>query len=188
MIPLDLDDPRSKISGNVDIKEQLKQQGIIIIYQQQIEESSQTTDIQLQNAMKSDNHIIVVEPEGLGEMVSMWITIGNFLHKLTIISGLGVITSACIFKKPYICCCLCITNIFSATLYSLAWQFDPYTKYRVEKNPKKKARFAVLVSSQNPTVLIKDKTQFRNFCRITLTISATSVCLWNFYKFYKMKV
>ncbi|XP_067136653.1 transmembrane protein 11-A, mitochondrial-like [Centruroides vittatus] len=190
-IPLNIDDPRSTLSGCTDLKEQLKQQGIVIIHQHPKDEKVlQTEDIEFQKAMETGKHIIVIEPEGLGEMASMWITFGNFFHKMNIIMSLGTITSAYIFKKPYVCCSLCAFTVLSSIVYTLTWQFDPCTNYRVEKNPKKIARFAMLVSNQNPTVLILKKDRLKSFARLTMTISATSICLWNFYKFYsgKMKI
>lgn len=63
------------------------------------EYSTQYFSMELEKALESCCCIIVIEPNPLGEETARWITVGNYLHKTAVISGVTSIISGKDTKK-----------------------------------------------------------------------------------------
>lgn len=58
-------------------------------------------EMELDRALDAGCSIIVIEPSQLGDETARWITVGNYLHKTAVITGLGsIVTGKLIFKFP----------------------------------------------------------------------------------------
>jgi hypothetical protein len=100
---------------------------------------------------------IVIENTSLGDEISHWIYLGNFLHKTSVISGLLCITmnAAQLYWTPAVI----VPGLLSVgcmALYMLSWQFDPCCKYQPETDPFRLKGFPIhALRSCSPLVLVK---------------------------------
>ncbi|KAJ7304272.1 hypothetical protein JRQ81_011813 [Phrynocephalus forsythii] len=69
-----------------------------------------------------------------------WISVGNCLHKTTVLAGITFFLSPLALPRYFSCSIslpvgvLCVA---SCTIYGISWLFDPCGKYQVEDNPSK---------------------------------------------------
>ncbi|XP_067124769.1 transmembrane protein 11, mitochondrial-like [Centruroides vittatus] len=176
-------------SSIAEIKDKLKQQGIFIVFSDHVnwDGTSETADNEMERAMGLGARIIIIEPPDIGEMASVWIVFGNFLHKLIIVSGLSTLATAYYWpEKPFLYGSLGTFTFLCTSIYGFAWQFDPCSKYKVEKDPVNRSNLPLhYVSTRCPTVLIKESSYWKTFCRIVVPVSAIGLCAWNLYKLHK---
>ena len=57
------------------------------------ENSQDQFEMELEKALEDSYEIIIIEPSQLGKDTQLWISMGNCLHKTSVLSGLGSIVS-----------------------------------------------------------------------------------------------
>lgn len=114
--------------------------------------SQQYFVLELERALDAECEIIVIEPTQLGDETARWISVGNYLHKIAVVSGFGAIAAGnfllillllcytnlfVIFvgllwpDNPLICAPLGAFSLLCTGLYTASWQFDNCVKYQV---------------------------------------------------------
>merc|ERR1712150_111061 len=101
----------------------------------------------------------------LGEETARWISVGNLLHKIAVISGFGAFSLGFILSdRRYLPLPLGITSLFCSTLYTMSWQFDPCSQYRVEKSKSHERKNKEITSKKAIVTLIrKNNVQVNSF-------------------------
>ncbi|XP_026977266.1 transmembrane protein 11, mitochondrial-like [Sagmatias obliquidens] len=97
----------------------------------------------------------------ISEDFGRWITVGNCLHKTTVLAD-----TACLFTplappldySHYISLPAGVLSLASCTLYGISWQFDPCCKYLVEYDAYRLSRLPLhtLTSSTLVVLVLKD--------------------------------
>nr|XP_058931913.1 transmembrane protein 11, mitochondrial-like [Kogia breviceps] len=97
----------------------------------------------------------------ISEDFGRWITVGNCLHKTTVLAD-----TACLFTplappldySHYISLPASVLNLACCTLYGISWQFDPCCKYLVEYDAYRLSRLPLhtLTCSTLVVLVLKD--------------------------------
>lgn len=58
------------------------------------EYSPESFEVELDRALEAGCSMVVIEPTQLGDETARWITVGNYLHKTAVVSGLGAIVTS----------------------------------------------------------------------------------------------
>lgn len=87
---------------------------------------------QLDLALEANAPIIIIEPIRLGDETSRWIAVGNFLHKSTVLAGIGATATCGLFPNRWLIYApQAILSIGCFAVYTISWQSDPCCKYQV---------------------------------------------------------
>ncbi|CAK9299869.1 unnamed protein product [Gordionus sp. m RMFG-2023] len=105
---------------------------------------NRTSETDLEAAFDSKKPVILIYDKPLGDYTARWITFGNFIHKMAVISGLSsLIIQPFLLKKIYprlknkilstsIPILMSQINIDSKDkVYTLFWSWDPCCKYQI---------------------------------------------------------
>ena len=101
---------------------------------------------ELERAFDHGCETIVIEPCRLGEETARWIVIGDYLRRISILTGVSSIVTG-LFSSSFsstLHYSLLTTSLSFSGLHTLSWQSDICSSYRVEPNPE-----AVLSRIQN---------------------------------------
>ncbi|XP_065220730.1 transmembrane protein 11-A, mitochondrial [Planococcus citri] len=95
--------------------------------------SAEYFEQELEKALDNNCDIIVIEPVRLGEETVHWIKVGNYLHRIAVISGIpSICINVAFYRNHYaVTVPLTVMSVFCAGLYMISWQFDPCCKYQV---------------------------------------------------------
>lgn len=147
---------------------------------------------ELDRAIDAGVDVILIEPEQLGEDTARWISLGNCLHRTTLVtSSISVLATICWEEKPYIYCPLSGLCIFCASFYHFSWKADPCSNYRTAHPSEFQDKLIQITgSSVPPVVLIRKKTvpspyNAKLCVHATLAILATTLSAWKLYKWIK---
>ncbi|XP_060063516.1 transmembrane protein 11, mitochondrial-like [Ylistrum balloti] len=143
-------------------------------------------ELELERASAAQTKTIIIEPCKLGDMTARWITVGNCLHKTSVLSGLS--SMACMYFYPDHSCVyfpLGLVSVTFAGVYAVSWQFDPYCKYQVEHNVHRLEKLPLHnIASSNPIVLIRRDDNRRKVLHNFVALTATGLCAWKIYKLF----
>ncbi|KAL1491142.1 hypothetical protein ABEB36_011784 [Hypothenemus hampei] len=140
--------------------------------------------IELEKALDSCCSIIVIEPTELGEETARWISVGNTLHKLAVVSGVSSLVTGCLWPQLFAPQApLGIFSVLCTGLYTASWQFDHCVKYQVERDQKKLARLPILnaLASTSPIVLVRKDDTRRKILHCTVSLVAAAMCMYRLY-------
>lgn len=139
---------------------------------------------ELDQALDMETETIVIEPIELGLETARWISVGNFLHKTSVVCGLATAAFSHSNKLQVLLPLGC-TSFICAGVYLISWQFDPCCKYQVEKDMRNVGKLPLhkLVSS-SPVVLVRKDDSRRKILHNTLALLSISICCWKIYKSY----
>lgn len=139
---------------------------------------------ELDEALELETGTIVIEPIRLGAETARWITVGNFLHKTSVLTG-GICLLTLRTNKAYLILPLGFTSVVCAGVYMISWQFDPCCKYQVETDIRRLDRLPLhKLGSSSPVVLVRKDDTRRKILHNTLAVAALSVCCYKMYKWY----
>uniref|UniRef100_A0A1B0GI64 Putative morphoproteinis regulator n=1 Tax=Lutzomyia longipalpis TaxID=7200 RepID=A0A1B0GI64_LUTLO len=112
-----------------------------------------------------------------------WITVGNLLHKTSVVSGIASIATGCLLPKRFIITFpLCVVSIIFTSLYTVSWHYDPCCQYQVEKDRKTLERITMQgKDTALPVVLVYSENTVQCYVQRTVTILAAAFCAWRFY-------
>ncbi|CAG0901321.1 unnamed protein product [Darwinula stevensoni] len=148
------------------------------------ENSQEQFEMELEKALEDSYEIIIIEPSQLGKDTQLWISMGNCLHKTSVLSGLGSIISAYVWPgKTCTFMPLAILSLVCAGLYTLSWQTDPCVAYQVEQNAGKVER----LSAGSCVVLVRKKTTPRIILHSTISMLAACTCAWRFFYLFRKR-
>lgn len=140
---------------------------------------------ELDRALEVETQTIVIEPIKLGLETARWITIGNGLHKISVLSGLGCLVASAVVKERAVVLSLGFTSFICAGVYAASWQFDPCCKYQVENDIRRLDRLPLhKLSTSSPIVLVRKDDNRRKILHNTIAMAAVSLCCWKLYKWY----
>ena len=143
---------------------------------------------QLEVALESNVQYIVIEPIQVGNEISSWIRVGNFLHKSSVFSGLLCLSAPLALPtrfKLYTVIPLTSINLLCTGLYDLSWQYDPCCKYQVETRSRQLERLQLqALSMSNPVVLVRRDDKYRKRLHNFLTVCVLSYWSWKVIKWY----
>jgi len=127
---------------------------------------------ELEAALSQGTETIVIEPARLGEETSRWISVGNCLHKTSVIAGItGIICAFSWPDRPLLYFPITCLSFASTTIYVISWQGDACCKYQVESNPNNIPRLRGLNSS-SPVVLVRRDDTARKILQTVITLSS----------------
>ena len=82
--------------------------------------------LSLSLSLSFENSVLIIEPEALGDEVLRWISVGNFVHKMAVLSGAaGLLLSLVFPSKVQLTAPLVLTSALATGVYNVSWQFDP---------------------------------------------------------------
>ena len=102
---------------------------------------------------------IIIEPSKLGEETARWITVGNCLHKTSVIAGVAGMTAGLVWPdRGLVYFPMCFLSTVCAGVYMISWQFDPCCKYQVEYDTKCLQKLPLQkLTSSSPVVLMRTR-------------------------------
>lgn len=145
-------------------------------------------EYELEQALEAQYKYIVIEPTRIGDETARWITVGNCLHKTTVLAG-----TACLFTplalpldySHYISLPAGVLSMACCTLYGISWQFDPCCKYQVEYDAYKLSRLPLhTLTSSTPVVLVRKDDLHRKRLHNTIALAALVYCVKKIYELY----
>eukprot|EP00794_Sanderia_malayensis_P008841 gene8841-9789_t len=143
---------------------------------------------QLEDALEDEITYIVIEPSRVGNETSKWILLGNFLHKTTVLAGLGCLSSGLLLPtkyRNYICIPLGVMSLSSVLIYGMSWQYDPCCKYQVEHNPRTLEKLHIdNLNLSSVVVLTRRDDKYRKRLHNCIALAVASYFGWNLYKWY----
>lgn len=151
--------------------------------------SCEILEEQLESAFESRVHHIVIEPRVIGDEVLKWITVGNFLHKTSVISGAISLLSPLLFRGKYkynVALPLGGVNLLCMTLYNFSWQHDPCCKYQIESNADQLGQLQLhAISSHSPVILVRRDDRYRKRIHDLFAVCVAGSIGWTIYMYYK---
>ena len=138
---------------------------------------------QLEFAIDSKINTIIIEPTKLGRETASWIALGDWIKWLSITTGLGSLVSNFAWpEKPLIYVPLGITSFILGAVYTVSWQFDPCSRYRMEADPSKLQCLPVCnLGSSSPVVLMRRR-GFPSFMHSVICLTSLSYSTWQLFK------
>ncbi|XP_057651124.1 transmembrane protein 11, mitochondrial [Diorhabda carinulata] len=144
--------------------------------------------MELEKALESCCSIIVIEPTQLGDETARWISFGNYLHKMAVITGFTSIISGFAWPESFAPQApLSIISTLCTGLYTASWQFDHCVKYQVERDIGKLSRLPILgaLTVASPVVLVRKDDSKRKILHSVVTLAAASLCIYRLYRTMK---
>lgn len=143
-------------------------------------------DTELEFALNQQYPMIMIEPKVLGDQISKWIRVGNFIHKSSVLCSLGCLASP-LFLPPnnrtIVSMTLGGTSLLLTALYDISWQFDPSCKYQVEYDSHNLVKVPLeRLTSPSPIVLVYKDDKYR---KILHNVGSFAVCIYMGYKAYQ---
>lgn len=143
---------------------------------------------QLEDALEEGIPYIIIEPSRIGDETTKWIQMGNFLHKTTVLAGLGCLTTGLTLPnryKNFIHIPLGAMSLSSVILYTASWQYDPCCKYQVENDRRTLESLHIDNLSSNSVVVLKRRDdKYRKRLHNFIALMVASYFGWNVYKWY----
>lgn len=143
-------------------------------------------DLELEHALSFHYSMIVIEPKALGDQVSRWIRVGNFLHKTSVVCGLGCLFSPLVLppnSRTNLSITMGSASLLLAAVYNMSWQYDPCCKYQVEYDSHNLAKVPLeSLTTPSPVVLVYKDDKYRKRLH---NITAVAVCIYMGYKAYQ---
>jgi len=148
--------------------------------------ASEYFESELEQALETCIRTIIIEPSKLGDETARWITVGNCLHKTSVLCGLGCLVTGITWPdKGLVYFPLGFCSIVCAGVYTVSWQFDPCCKYQVEYNSHRLQRLPLHnLTSSSPVVLVRKDDTRRKILHNLLAGLSTAYCAWRFYDWY----
>lgn len=151
--------------------------------------SGEILEEQLESAFESRVPHIIIEPALIGDEVSKWITVGNFLHKTSVISGfLSLLTPLlCPTKyRHHISLPFSGINLLCMTLYNVSWQHDPCCKYQIEGNTDQLEHLQLqTLTSTSPVILVRRDDKYRKRMHNMFAVCVAGCIGWTIFSYYK---
>lgn len=140
---------------------------------------------ELDQALEVQTETIVIEPVKLGAETARWIAVGNFLHKVSVLSGLSCLVTSIRTDRAYIILPLGITSFVCAGVYMVSWQYDPCCKYQVETDLRRLEKIPLhKLSSSSPVILVRKDDSRRKILHNTIALAAITLCCLKMYRWY----
>ncbi|XP_006875436.1 PREDICTED: transmembrane protein 11, mitochondrial-like [Chrysochloris asiatica] len=145
-------------------------------------------EYKLEQALETQYKYIVMEPTRIGDETARWITVGNCLHKTTVLAGTACLCTPLTLPLEYfhyISLPAGVLSLACCTLYGIAWQFDPCCKYQVEYDAYKLSRLPLhTLTSSTPVVLVRKDDLHRKRLYNTIDHAALAYCIKKIYELY----
>lgn len=142
-------------------------------------------EYELDQALDLQTEAIVIEPVKLGVETARWISVGNFLHKTAVLSGLTCILTSAKFNRLSIILPFGVLSVTCAGIYLISWQTDPCCKYQVETDVTKIERLPLhKLSSSSPIILVRKDDQRRRILHNAIALTSLALCSYKVYKLY----
>lgn len=132
---------------------------------------------ELERAFEEEAELIIIEPKYLGDEVSRWITLGNFLHKASVISGILCFGFQRFDKERYyLIIGLGTFSSLCAISYAVCWKGDPCCKFQVADQVPDLERMVANLTSANPVVLVRKNDNRRKVLHNIVATLSGIVC------------
>jgi len=144
---------------------------------------------ELETALESRCSVLIIEPEALGDEVLRWISVGNFVHKMAVLSGgAAFLLSLCFPAKVQVAAPVVCASALATALYNVSWQFDPASKFQPFSPTRHGAKLPQLplhlLQSPNPVVLVRRNDYARKILHTSVTVVVSGLLLWNVCRKY----
>ena len=148
--------------------------------------ASEYFENELEQALDNEVNYIIIEPSKLGEETARWITVGNCLHKTSVVAGAAGMTAGLVWPdRGLVYFPMCFLSTVCAGVYMISWQFDPCCKYQVEYETKRLQKLPLQkLTSSSPVVLMRRDDTLRKILHTTVAFGATAYCVWKFYDWF----
>jgi len=144
---------------------------------------------ELETALESRCSVLIIEPEALGDEVSRWISVGNFVHKTAVLSGAAAFVLSLGFPAQVrVAAPVVLASALATALYNVSWQFDPASKFQPFSPSRHGAKLPQLplhlLQSPNPVVLVRRNDYARKILHTSVTVVVSGLWLWNVCRKY----
>lgn len=151
--------------------------------------SGEILEEQLESAFESRVPHIIIEPALVGDEVSKWITVGNFLHKTSVISGVISLLTPLICPTKYryhVSLPLSGMNLLCMVVYNFSWQHDPCCKYQIEGNSDQLEHLQLqTLASKSPVILVRRDDKYRKRMHNFFAICVAGCVGWTIFSYYR---
>uniref|UniRef100_UPI00398F73DC transmembrane protein 11, mitochondrial n=1 Tax=Pristiophorus japonicus TaxID=55135 RepID=UPI00398F73DC len=145
------------------------------------ENAQEQFEYELEQALETQYKYIIIEPTRIGDETARWITVGNCLHKSSVIAGsVCLLTPLALAPEytRYVTLPIGAISVACAALYGISWQFDPCCKYQVEYDTCKLSRLPLnTLTSSTPVVLVRKDDIHRKRLHNTIALAALMYCV-----------
>lgn len=138
--------------------------------------SEEDLEHELERAFEEEAEMIIIEPKWLGDEVSRWITVGNFLHKASVISGLMCLGFQHFHKSRTLVLTFGTFSSVCAIFYAVSWKNDPCCKFQVAENVPELEHMVTSVTCPKPVVLVHKNDHRRKVLHNTIALVSGIVC------------
>ncbi|XP_053546588.1 transmembrane protein 11, mitochondrial [Bombina bombina] len=142
--------------------------------------SQEQFEAELDAALEHQYRYIVIEPARLGDETARWISVGNCLHRTSVITGavcllspLGL-SSNCAY---YLGLPAGAVSVACAALYCVSWQPDPCCQYQVDQSGRELTRLPPgTLRTSSPVVLVRNEDTQRKRLHNVIALTALAYC------------
>ncbi|MEE6483268.1 hypothetical protein FKM82_013482 [Ascaphus truei] len=142
--------------------------------------SQEQFEAELDAALEHQYRYIVIEPARLGDETARWISVGNCLHRTSMLTGavcllspLGLSTNS----AHYLGLPAGAVSVACAALYSVSWQSDPCCQYQVDQSGQELARLPPgTLRTSSPVVLVRSEDTQRMRLHSVIALTALAYC------------
>ncbi|KAF6038597.1 TMEM11 [Bugula neritina] len=146
------------------------------------EEDLKSLEVELDGALNAQTDIIIIEPARLGKETARWISVGNFLHKGSVVCGVTACIASFITDRLKVLVPLGLSSFICAGVYMISWQFDPCCKYQVAKHIDSSVVPLHRLKVTDPVILVRKDDKRRKILHTVLAMLSLSICLRKLYK------
>ncbi|XP_075047505.1 transmembrane protein 11, mitochondrial-like isoform X1 [Mixophyes fleayi] len=142
--------------------------------------SQERFEAELDAALEHQYEYILIEPARLGDETARWISVGNCIHRTSVITGVVCLLSPLGLPNScahYLGIPAGALSVACAALYGVSWQSDPCCHYQVDLSGQKLALLPPgTLRTSSPVILIRSEDTQRKRLHNVIALTALVYC------------
>jgi len=144
--------------------------------------SHERFEAELDKALDRKVDYIIIEPPRLGDETGRWITVGNYLHKTAVASGiLSLISTFVCRNRPIYAIPMWALSVFCTSLYTVSWNTDPCCQYQIE-NDEIVCNKLPITDDSSPVILGYYPNTKTKYLNRSVTLLSTAFFAWQLWR------
>ncbi|OCT72915.1 transmembrane protein 11-A, mitochondrial-like isoform X1 [Xenopus laevis] len=148
--------------------------------------SQEQFEAELDAALEHQYRYIVIEPARLGDETARWISVGNCLHRTSIVTGVVCLLSPLGLPPNsayYLGLPAGAMSVACAALYGVSWQSDPCCNYQVDYSGRELALLPPgTLRTSSPVVLLRKENTQRKRLHNVIALTALAYCVQKLFE------
>ncbi|XP_072282452.1 transmembrane protein 11, mitochondrial-like isoform X2 [Pyxicephalus adspersus] len=142
--------------------------------------SQEQFEAELDAALEHQYRYIVIEPARLGDETARWISVGNCLHRTSVVTGIICLLTPLSLPSSsalYLGLPAGALSVACAALYGVSWQSDPCCHYQVDLSGRELALLPPgTLRTSSPVVLVRKEDTHRKRLHNFIALTALVYC------------